>query len=54
MRRFRQDVQFASEEISRAMAQPTTNADETLKGLTKYHFTATRLLLCYPRQPMLS
>ena len=28
----RPDVQFASKEISRAMAQPTINADETLNG----------------------
>ena len=29
----RPDVQFANKEISREMAQPTINADETLKGL---------------------
>ena len=33
----RPDVQFASSGISRAMAQPTINADEILKGLARYH-----------------
>ena len=49
----RPDAQFASKAINRAMAQPTTNEDETLKELARFHLTAPRLLLCYLRQPKL-
>ena len=45
----RPDVRYASKEINRAMAQPTINADETLKGLTRNYLTVSRLLWCYPR-----
>ena len=43
----RPGVQFASTEISRAMGQPTINADETLKGLARCYLTAPRLLWCF-------
>ena len=38
----RPDVHFASKAISWAMAQPTINADETLKGLARCYLTAPR------------
>ena len=48
------NVQFASKEISAAMSQPTINADETLKGLARYHLSAPGMLWCFPRQHKLS
>ena len=48
----RPDLQFVAKEISRAMSQPTINADETLKGVARYLVQAPRVLWRYPRQPM--
>ena len=47
----RPDLQFVAKEISRAMASPTVNADETLKGVARYLVQAPRVLWRYPRQP---
>ena len=46
----RPDVQFASKENSRSVAQPTIDGDETLREPAR-NLTAPRLLRC-PRQPM--
>ena len=46
----RPDIQFTAKEISRAMSNPTINADETLKGLARYLVGAPRVLWRYPRQ----
>ena len=48
----RPDLQFVAKEISRAMATPTINADETLKGVARYLLTKPRLRWRYPRQAM--
>ena len=49
----RPDVEFASKEISRAMAQPTMQTKPS-KRFVRCHLTAPKLLWCHPRQPMLS
>ena len=46
----RPDIQFVAKEISRAMANPTVNADETLKGVARYLVGHPRVVWRYPRQ----
>ena len=43
------EIQFTAKEISRAMASPTTHADETLKALSRYLAGHPRVLWPYPR-----
>ena len=46
----RPDIQFVAKEISRAMANPTVNADETLRGVARYLVGHQRVIWRYPRQ----
>ena len=47
----RPDMQFCAKEIARAMANPTVNADETLKALARYLVAHPRVVWRFPRQP---
>ena len=46
----RRDIQFTAKEISRAMASPTTHADETVKDLSRFLAGHPRVLWRSPRQ----
>ena len=47
----RKDVQFASKEISKAMAQPTVNTDDTLKGNRQVPPHSAEAAVVHPGQP---
>ena len=50
----RPDLQFVAKEVSRAMAAPTVNANETVKSVGRYLIDAPRVVWQYPRQAMTS